>query len=479
MAIERLAGEDEIMLWADELWPQDIGALVTLDGAGLYDSHGRLRIDDLRAVIASRLQLLPRFRQLLYVPPKEQGGPLWVDAPAFDLNQHVEVRSLPAPGGEAELLKVVEEFARGGLDRSRPLWQMWFLTGLAGGRVGWLVKVHHCIADGIAGVATFGSFLDATADAVPAPPQPWTPAPAPTVAELVADQRRRRRRRRRRALSRLVHPVTNARQLAAAWPAMRELFAEPALPPTSLTRPFGRDRRVAIVRGRLDAVKAIAHAGGGTVNDVLLAAIAGGLRDLLRSRGEAVDGSVLRVYVPVTLRPPEERAQARGNQIAQMTVPLPIGDMNPVERLRQIGAETARRKARTRPSIGKVPHHGFAGRMLLKLIDRQRVNLTTADLPGPPIPLYFTGARVLEVFPLLPLIGTVSLGIGALSYAGQFNITAVGDGEGYPDLEVFAIGLREELAAMASAGPTAASNPVLRHWQRLPVGESIRAGGDI
>jgi diacylglycerol O-acyltransferase len=198
-------------------------------------------------------------------------------------------------------------------------------------------------------------------------------------------------------------------------------------------------------------VKEIAHSCGAKVNDVLLAAIAGGLRSLPQHRGEPVDGTILRVYVPVTLRPLEQRADARGNQIAQMVVPLSIGVRDSVQRLWQIAMETARRKGRSRPSVGKMPHRGIAGRAFRKLIDRQRVNVTTADLPGPPMPLYLRGARLLEVFPLLPLIGKVSLGIGALSYAGQFNITTVADRDAYPDLEVFATGVREELAALASS----------------------------
>lgn len=450
MAIERLTPEDEVMLWPDRLWPQDIGALVILDGRGLFDLDGRFRIEEARAVVASRLHLQPRFRQLLYVPPHEQGGPLWVDAPAFDLAQHVEVLSVPAPGGEAELARLAEELVGRRLDRSRPLWQMWFLTGLADGRVGWFVKVHHCIADGIAGVATFGSFLDASRDVNTTSPQPWAPAPAPTTAALLEESVQRRRAHRRERLTSLSHPLRGLRQLWTTWPALRELVAEPALPGTSLDRMVGEGRRIAFVRGDLEVARQIAHAYGAKVNDVLLTAIAGGLRSLLVRRGEPV-GTALRVYVPVTLRPVGERTQARGNQIAEMMVPLPIAVSDPVQRLQLIAAETARRKARARPSVGRMPHQGIAGRLFLKLIDRQRVNVTTADLPGPQVPLYFAGSEVLEVFPLLPLIGKVSLGVGALSYAGQFNVTVVADRDGYPDLEIFARELRAELAALGSA----------------------------
>jgi diacylglycerol O-acyltransferase / wax synthase len=454
MSIERLSAEDQIMLWPDEIWPQDIGALAILDGGDLFDAAGRFRIEVVKAAIAARLHLLPRFRHLLSVPPPAQGGPHWVDAPAFDLADHVRVLEVPAPGGEAELLGIAEQLVGHRLERARPLWQMWFLTGLPDGRVGWFVKVHHCIADGIAGVATFGTFLDATPDAIAASPEPWTPALAPTAAELLDDNRRRRQGQRRRRLISLAHPARSLRRLAAGWPALRELLAERALPPTSLTRRVGADRSLALVRSRLEVVKEIAHASDARVNDVLLAAIAGGLRGLLLGRGEAVAGTVLRVYVPITLRPLDQRADARGNRVAEMMVPLPIGVTDPPQRLREITAETARRKARTRPDVGKLPHRGIAGLVLLKLIDRQRVNVCTADLPGPQVPLYLAGARVLEVFPMLPLVGKVSLGIGALSYAGQFNITVVADRAAYPDLEVFATGVRDELAALASSAGT-------------------------
>lgn len=450
MTIERLSAEDQIMLWPDEIWPQDIGALVVLEGDSLFDEAGRFRIEAMRRAIAARIHLQPRFRQLLRVPPPVQGGPLWVDAPAFDVAEHVHVLSVPAPGGEAELLRTAEGLVGRRLDRSRPLWQAWFLTGLAEGRVGWLVKVHHCIADGIAGVAAFATFLDAAPDTIAGSPRPWTPALAPTAAELLADDRSRRRAEKTRRLAALSHPIGNLRRAVAAWPAVHELLAEGALPPTSLTRTVGPGRRLALVRSRLDVVREVAHACDAKVNDVLLTAIAGGLRRLLRQRGEPVDGTVLRAYVPVTLRPLDQRAGASGNQIAQMVVPLPVGVPDAVERLRLIAAETARRKRRRRPSVGKVPHHGVAGRAFVRMIDRQRVNVTTADVPGPQVPLWLAGARVREVFPLLPLIGTVSLGIGALSYAGQFAITVVADAATYPDLEVVASGIRDELTTLAS-----------------------------
>jgi diacylglycerol O-acyltransferase / wax synthase len=450
MAIERLSAEDRLMLWPDGRWPQDIGALAVLDGGGLLDQDGRVRIEMVREVVGGRLHLAPRLRQVLSIPPPSLGGPLWVDDPAFDLGDHISVLPLPAPGGEAQLLRATEQLRRHRLDRSRPLWEMWFLPGLPDRRVGMFVRAHHAVADGMAGVATLGAFLDVTPEATRYPAQPWTPTPAPEEEALRADDRRRRRHERRQTLSTVAHPVSAVRQVAAAWPAVRELIAEESLPATSLSRVVGPHRTLALVRSGLEPIKAVAHANHAKVNDVLLTAVAGGLRALLRSRGEAVGGALLRVYVPISLRH-GQYAGARGNQVAQMVVPLPIGASDPIERLRQVAAETARRKARSHPSLGKLPTRGIAGWAMLKLIDRQRVNVTTADLPGPEVPLYLAGARVLEVFPVFPLVGKVSLGVGALSYAGQFDVTAIGDGDAYPDIDVFAAGVREELHALGLA----------------------------
>ena len=219
---------------------------------------------------------------------------------------------------------------------------------------------------------------------------------------------------------------------------------------TGIDRVVGPDRSLALVRSRLDVVRDVARAHDATVNDVLLTAVAGGLRRLLHSRGETVDGLVMRVYVPVTLRR-GHFAEARGNLISQMVVPLPIGMADPGRRLRHIAAETTRRKALGRPPLGKLPSGGFTGRMFLKLLDRHRVNVTTANLPGPKSRLYLAGAEVLEVFPLLNLIGRVALGLGAMSYAGAFGLLAVADGDACPDIDVFAAGVRDDLLRLEAS----------------------------
>jgi WS/DGAT/MGAT family acyltransferase len=439
--VERLSADDQLMLWPDQLWPQEIGAVAVLDGGPLRESDGGLRIDAVRAAISRRLHLVPRFRQLLLVPGRGLGPPLWVDAPSFDIGEHVRVAAVAAPGDDAALLCQVERLNRQRLDRSRPLWEIWFLTGLSDRRIGLFLRMHHAIGDGIAGVATVGALFDEGPDTE----SPlWTPRPAPTTGQLFADNLRRRAR----ALGHLDAAKTMVTGL-------RGPASGPPAPHTSLNRTVGPDRRLAVVRARLDELKQAAHTCGGKVNDVLLAAVAGGLRELLRGRGELRDDLSLPVYVPVTLRT-GPTANARGNAIAQMVVPLPLGVADPADRLRRIAADTARRKAMSHPALGPMLHSRLVRRALLKMLKRQPVNVTTADVPGPPVPVHVAGAPVLELFPLLPLIGNVPVGVGALSYAGRFDIMVVVDPDACPDLDVFTAAMRTTLVSLvdnASVGP--------------------------
>jgi WS/DGAT/MGAT family acyltransferase len=450
MSIERLTAEDQLMLRGDEVWPQDIGALAILEGRNLLDPTGRFRIEAARSAIEARLHLIPRFRQLIYSPRRGLGGPVWVDAPHFDLSEHVRVLPLAAPAGEAELLLATERLRRQRLDPSRPLWEMWFMPGLSERQIGLFVRMHHAIADGMAAMTTVGAFLESVPDATVAPAKPWTPAPLPLARELLADNLLHHLKAIAAAFGMVARPRGTLRQVRAALPAMRELLAEEPAPKTSLDRVIGSDRNLALIRSSIGLVKEIAHFYDATVNDVLLAVTAGGLRGLLRSRGERIENLTVRIYVPISLRR-TQRGALEGNLISQMVVPLPLGVSDPGQRLRDIAAETSSRKARSRTSLGTLFRSRLASRLMLKAIIRQRVNVESANLPGPELPLYFAGARLLEVFPLLNLIGNVALGVGALSYAGTFNIGVVADQGAYPDIDVFAASVRDELDALAAS----------------------------
>jgi len=381
--MERLTAQDLSMLWPDDFgWPQDIGGLAILDGSRLLDAGGQFRIDAVREAIEARLHLVPRFRQLLYLPRSGLGWPLWVDAPTFDLADHVRVCPVPAPGDDAGLLQTIEQLRRRRLDPSRPLWEMWFLPGLSDRRVGFFLKVHHTIADGVAGVATFGAFVDTVPDPPVLPAPAWTPAPAPSARELLKDNLRSRFAGLGRTVSACAHPAVTMGHLRAAWPALRETVADGRAPPSSLNRPIGSDRRLVVVRSRLDVLRRVAHAHDATINDALMAAIAGGFRDLLRSRGESVDGLVLRAYVPVSLHR-EQFGQAHGNLDGMMVVPLPVGVPDSMQRLRWIAAETTTRKKLNRPAGGTLFRNGFVQRAFLRVMARQRwANAYVANVPA-------------------------------------------------------------------------------------------------
>jgi WS/DGAT/MGAT family acyltransferase len=331
---------------------------------------------------------------------------------------------------------------------------MWFLPGLAGGRVTLFLKVHHTITDGVAGVALLGAFLDREADA-PTPPAPaWTPARMPPGRDVFEDNVRRRIQAAGNALSKFAHPIDSSRQVRRGWLSVRDTFAEARAPRTSLNRRIGSGRRLAIIRSRLDVAKEIAHAHHVKLNDVFMAAVSGGLRDLLRGRGERVEDVVLRAFVPVSLHQ-EEPGPARGNREGVMIVPLPIGVLDPVRRLQLIAADTVERKKEVfRPPAGMVARNRVIQRAMIRQYARQRLaNTYLTNIPGPPMPLYLAGAPLLEMLPIVPLTGNVTLGVGALSYAGQFNVAAVADRDGCPDVDVFAEGMRNALRALASSVP--------------------------
>jgi WS/DGAT/MGAT family acyltransferase len=223
-------------------------------------------------------------------------------------------------------------------------------------------------------------------------------------------------------------------------------------PRSSLNRPIGPDRRFAVVRSDLDQVKAIAHGSDATVNDVLLMAVAGGLRELLLSRGEPVDGLALRAVVPIAL-PHGDHERARGNVLGQMIVPLPVGVADPMRRLRLIADQTALRRRSPSPRRMPVLRSRRLQRAALRMAARQRAyNVYVANVHGPETPLYLAGSRLLDVLPLVPILGNLTVGVGALSYAGHFAIVAVGDRAACPDLNVFAAAVHATLQSWSGAG---------------------------
>ncbi|MFE9773447.1 wax ester/triacylglycerol synthase family O-acyltransferase [Streptomyces sp. NPDC005931] len=438
--------------------PMHVAALALLEGTRLLDEHGALRQGKVRDCLEARLPLAPRLRQVLYRPCFGLGPPLWVDDPRFDIRAHVRTRTVPAPGDEASLLRVCAQLNEPPLDRSRPLWQIWLLPGLADGNVGLLLRLHHAVADGLAALALIGALLDPAAPA-PDPPttaaartrapnrpkphqpdpesRPWSPRPRPGPRELFAENLRRHGAAVAHAARALTHPTRSTVRLRALLSQGRRLRAEGRAPALSVNRPVGRHRRVLLLRADLGDLRAAAHRHRATVNDVVLTAVAAGARGLLQARGELRPGLTVKVSVAVSVRTTLDE-RAGGNRVGVMLVPLPLDEADPVRVLARIATATASRK-RLPPYL---PMARFAQRWMVRAMPRQRlVNLFTSNLPGPQTPMSIAGARIRELFQLGVVQGNVPISVGVISYAGRLEVALVGDARLVPDLDVFAAGM--------------------------------------
>jgi diacylglycerol O-acyltransferase / wax synthase len=435
--------------------PQHVAILAVAEGGPLHGPDGRLRVDAVRQELAGRLQLVPRLCQRVLCPRVGQGLPLWVDDPGFDLANHVHAVQVPAPGDQRELLGLCDQLCLRLLDRARPLWELWLVTGLAEGRVGLVLKLHHTLADGLAAVQIAGVLLDGTPD-VHRPVAPWQPRPTPSGWALVADNLAGRSAGLAATLARLRHPgklAAQARVLAGA--TQMAAGGRRHQPRSLLRRPVGGRRRLAVVRAQLTVVKDVSHGHGATVNDLLLAAVTGGLRALLLARGTPVDaGLTLYASVPVALRAQANTA-ALGNQVGLMIVPLPVGEPDLVQRLVQVARATTERKRRPERLASLRPVGSLTILRALNRYSRHQriVDVFVTNVPGPQRPLYLLGARLLEAFPVVQVAGNVPLSVAVLSYAGQLNIGIQSDPDGCPDLDVFADGLRQSLEELGAATP--------------------------
>lgn len=392
--------------------------------------------------------------QVLHCPRIGLGPPVWVDDPDFDINAHLRMRAVPAPGDEAALLRLCAELNEPPLHRGRPLWEMCLLPGLADGTVGLLIRLHHVLADGIAAVEMIGALLDPVQDStrepdldaqpqVPAAAATWAPRPLPSNGVLLADNLARWSVGTGHVVSLIRHPTFGARRLATVGDQIRQLLREGLGPKVSFNRAVGPHRRMCLVGTDLATVKTVAHAHGATVNDVVLAAVAGGARRLLDGRQELEPGLVIKASVAASIR---GRTEATGgNRVAVMLVPLPVTEPDPGQRLEHISHATTDRK-RHAPYQ---PSGRFAQHWMVRAMFHQRlVNLLTSNLRGPTTPLTLAGARILELFQVGVVQGNVAIAVGTLSYAGQLNIDIVSDADVVPDLGLFAEGLADALAEL-------------------------------
>lgn len=409
-------------------------------------------------MIASKLDRVPRYRQRVHFVPFDLGRPVWCDDPHFDLQYHVRHTALPAPGNEAQLRTLVGRVMSQQLDRTKPLWETWVVEGLEGDRWAMLSKSHHCMVDGVSGTDLLGVILDASPDAEYPTAAPWTPEETPTGVTLLGDTARSTLGSPREAIGALRSAIGRPRRLLQELSQLGEglatlRFSEENAE-TSLNGPIGPHRRWRQARTTVSDVKKIRQTHGGTINDVVLAAITQGFRSLLLSRGEVVEGRIVRSLVPVSVRKEQERG-TYNNRVSAMFAELPVGIADPVERLAAIHAQMRDLKeshqavaAETLTSLG-----GFAPPALLALgarlfagVEQHAVQTVTTNVPGPQRTLYAAGRPMIEAYPYVPLSGSVRIGIAIFSYVGQLTFGITCDAGSVTDIDVLASGIEEGVA---------------------------------
>ncbi|HVV35646.1 MAG TPA: wax ester/triacylglycerol synthase family O-acyltransferase [Acidimicrobiales bacterium] len=442
--------------------PLHVASVGFFEAAPFFDEEGVFKLEELRAAVMARMGLAPKLRQRLAEVPLELGRPIWVDDDAFDIANHVAVEAVPAPGDHATVMDLLTQRYSELLDHAHPLWHMLFLTGEADGRVVLLERVHHAVADGVGGVGLASLLLDLEPTPAPVayPPLPDA-APAPgsidRVRAAIVD------RTRDAAITigagastALHHPLHMARRVNETLGALSGDGHGVFAPPAAFNAPLGDHRRLLFAGQRLDEFKKIGDSHGATVNDVVLAVVTAAARALLLERGERLDAdAIVKILVPVSFRRADQ-STALGNEVAGFVVPLPIGIGDPLRRLATITETMQAVKASGEAGASMVlleladllPPLMLHGAHLL--MDHQPlVNLVVTNVPGPPVPLYVHGAKMLDAFPIVPLAGNLTLGVAVLSYNGALNFGVTVDPDVWPDADVFVRALDAAVDALA------------------------------
>lgn len=426
-----------------------IAATTIFEAGPLASADGGVNLGCIRKYVASRLPSIPRYRQRLAYTPVE-GHPVWVDDDRFELSYHVRHASLPRPGTEAQLRELCARLLERPLNRGRPLWEVWVIEGLAGGRFALLLKVHHCMVDGLAGAELLAALLSPVAETEWDDPPEWNPRPAPSGLELLRDEVSRRAQMPLevlRGLSNAVReagemPASLARRVAVTWKLVRDGMRRPGATP--FNRPIGPHRRFHWVTLDLEDVKNVKNRLGGTVNDVVLATVSGAVRRFLLHRQVSLFGLDFRVAVPVSVRSAEERSTP-GNRVSVWIMPLCVQERYPARRLNAVRAASAHFKETNQAGaadvIAQAAEWTGANVLSMGLAVANRnppFNLIVTNVPGPQLPLYLAGAPMVAAYPLVPLFSNQGLGIALFSYAGKLFWGLNADWDTLPDLDVFA-----------------------------------------
>ena len=471
LTVDRMSPTDAGFYYAEsENTPLHVGSVAVFEGPA--PSYG-----DVVRLLMGKLPLVPRYRQRVRRVPLDLGRPLWVDDPHFQILYHVRHTAVPSPGGEEQLRNLAGRVLGQRLDLAKPLWELWLVEGLEDGRWALISKVHHCMVDGIAGTDLMQLMFDLTPDATHGEPQDWTPQRNPSSLEVVAGAVQDAVTHPLRELTRLSgsegvrgagrSAVRAGRTLATGVPSMARQLATPTA--RSLNGPIGPHRRWAWTDADFDELKGVRTALGGTVNDVVLAAITRGFRDLLERRGSLRQGLVVRSMVPISVRKADQRGQL-DNQISAVFVDLPVGEPDPVARLSSVRRQMDEHKkvlqavdARSIIAMGD-----FVAPTLLSMGVRAALNAgqmwcqaVTTNVPGPRVPLYVLGRRMCSAHAYVPIAGGTRVSIGIFSYLKTMTFGINADFDAFPDVDVLSGGIRrgidELVAAARQATPASAA----------------------
>jgi diacylglycerol O-acyltransferase len=475
--IDRLAGLDRMsaldaafLALESPDTPMHIGSLTYLEPGPLRDDAGRIRLEELRSLVARRLSVVPRFRQLPLEAPLRFGRPVWADDPDFDIANHVNEIVLPAPGSERQLKELCGHLMMRTLDRSRPLWELWVVDGAASGEIVLIEKVHHVVLDGVAGVDVVMLLTDPTEEVADVGEAPRSaPARLPAASLLVAADLAeafslpivgavRSALAGGRAVRAALDRSERRRLLAGAEKlgrgALSLLGAAGAAPPSPLNRRVGRRRLYDHVEVPLDTMRRVARRFDCTVNDVALTAVSAALRQLFVARDEGV-GAPFQVAVPVSVRLPAD-GPTLGNRLAVLLVPLPVGLSDERAQLDAVRQATRAAKATGQASVAA----GLVGAadwlpmpvvgLVARLAHRQPfANAVVTNVPGPTEARYLFGARVRRIAPVVPLARNLDVSIGLFSYNGEVCFGCLADAERGADVGTLTEGIRGAVERLA------------------------------
>jgi WS/DGAT/MGAT family acyltransferase len=488
---DRLSAQDTSFLLIE-----DDNAYMHVAGVSLYE-RGSLATDDggvdfarIERATEALLPRIPRYRQKLKWIPL-QNHPVWVDDPNFQLHYHLRHTSLPRPGKERQLKRLAARIMSQPLDRSKPLWETWVVEGLEGDRFAMITKVHHCMIDGVSGVELGETMLSTTPDEAPDLPEPapFVPRRMPSDRELFVDELRRRAGLPFEALRGLAvrsrdeddEPAGDeGSSLTSRASSFAETFRSVGEGPseTPLNAPIGPHRRFDWLAMELDDFKAVRKALGGSVNDVVLATVAGAVRRFLLHRGVDPDGMPFRVMTPVSVRGDAEQGKL-GNRVSAWVVDLPIDEPDAAERLAHLTERTHELKdshqADTTDLVMQATDWlpGVVFALAARFVgEALPFNMVVTNVPGPQKPRYLLGAKMVESYGMVPLIGKTGLGVAIGSYDGRLFWGFNADWEIVPDLHDFVHAMEasfEELREAArSSGRRSRSSPGQRPAGRKP-----------